>query len=91
MNMVDKITEKEIVLENEAPRSESTQSFTGAERKAIISKPICNDELKPNPKGSSKTEIICRTRQGSSWLKDYTLGTWNVRTMNCRKLDIMKL
>ena len=85
MNVHDKVIEK-----NESPRSESTQSFTGAERKSIPSKPICNDLLELNPKGISKTEIFGRTRQGSSWLKSYTLGTWNERTMSCGKLDIVK-
>ena len=91
MNMLDKITEKDIVLEDESSRSESTQSFTGAERKSITSKLICNDVLEPNPKRSYKTEIIGRTRQGFSWLRNHTLETWNVRTMNCEKLDIVKL
>ena len=89
--MFEKITEKDIMLEDESHRSESTQSFTGAERKSITSKPICNDVLEPNPKGSYKTEIIGRTRQGFGWLRNYTLETWNVRTMNCGKLDIVKL
>ena len=88
--MVDKIAEKDIVLENESLRSESTQSFTGVKRKAIISKPICNEVLETNPKESFKIEIIGRTRQGFRWLKNYTLGTWNVRTMNCAKVDIVK-
>ena len=45
MNMLDKITEKNMVLEYEFPRSECTQSFTEAERKSITSKPVYNNDL----------------------------------------------
>ena len=75
MNMLEKVTTTNIVLENEFPRSENTQVFTGAEVKALISKPICNDVLESKPKGSSKTETNWRRRQGSSWTTNHTLGT----------------
>ena len=79
------------VLKDEPPRSDSTQSMTGEELRASTSNAVTNDAIEPNPKGSSNAEQYRHERNDQSFLKTRKIGTWNVRSMNQGKLDIVKL
>ncbi|CAF2116434.1 unnamed protein product [Rotaria magnacalcarata] len=82
---------QDTVLKDESPRSDSTQTTTGEELRTSTSNAVTDDAFEPNPKGSSKTEQCRHERNDQSFLKTRKIGTWNVRSMNQGKLDIVKL
>ncbi|CAF2167098.1 unnamed protein product [Rotaria magnacalcarata] len=82
---------QDTVLKDESSRSDSTKTTTGEELRTSTSNAVTNDALEPNPKGSSKAQQYRHERNDQSFLKTQKIGTWNVRSMNQGKLDIVKL
>lgn len=84
-------TFQDMVLEDETLRSEGTENMTGEEpRSSTISTVNNNDVVESKPKGSSITEKYRYERKDQSFLKTHKIGTWNVRSMNQGKLEIVK-
>ena len=79
-----------MVLEDETPRSEGAGKITGEEPKSGTSSTVNNDAFESKPKGSSIAEHYRYKRNDQSFLKTYRIGTWNVRSMNQGKLEIVK-
>ncbi|XP_061463081.1 craniofacial development protein 2-like isoform X2 [Rhineura floridana] len=88
MNRVPKM-QHEIVLEDETPSSDGTQQATVEEQQASTSSTVTNDrtgsKLNESPEADAHT---CEWRVQSCM--KHTIGTWNVRSMNHRKLEIVK-
>ena len=82
---------KRIVQDGETLRLERTQSATGEEQYVEASRAGRDDVATSNPQGSVVIESA-RTKNGklSFCCKNHKIGTWNVRTMNTGKLDIVK-
>ena len=69
---------------------ERTQSATGEEQYVETSRAGRDDVATSKPQGSVVIESA-RTKNGKlSFCKNHKIGTWNVRTMNTGKLDIVK-
>ncbi|CAF1998081.1 unnamed protein product [Rotaria magnacalcarata] len=80
-----------IVLEDETLRSESTRPATGEEqRTSTNSARIIYDVVGTKPKGRPVTDASSVKREVRCCKKPHTIGTWNVRTMNQGKLDVVK-
>ncbi|CAF3805374.1 unnamed protein product [Rotaria socialis] len=77
-------------LEDETLRSESTEHMTGEEPRSSTISTVNNDAIEPKPKGSSIAEHYRYKRKGQSFLKTHQIRTWNVRSMNQGKLEIVK-
>ena len=78
------------VLEDETPRSQGTQSLTGEEPRSSTISTVNNDAVESKPKGNSMAEQYRYKRKDQSFLKTHKIGTWNVRSMNQGKLEIVK-
>ena len=65
----------------ESPRSEDVQYATGEERRRITFIPRMNESVVDV--SGDKSKIRCCKEQ-------YCIGTWNVRSMNQGKLDVVK-
>ena len=79
-----------MVLEDETPRSEGTSSMTGEEPRSSTVSTVRNDAIESKPKGSSIAEHYRYKQKDQSFLKTHKIGTWNVRSMNQGKLEIVK-
>lgn len=79
------------MLEDATPRSESTEKVTGEEPRSSTISAVNNDAIESKPKGSSIAEHYRYKRKNQSLLKTHKIGTWNVRSMNQGKLEIVKL
>ncbi|CAF3391752.1 unnamed protein product [Rotaria socialis] len=79
-----------MVLEDETPRSEGTEKMTGEESRPSTISTVNNDAIESKPKGSSIAEHYRYKRKDQSFLKTHKIGTWNVRSMNQGKLEIVK-
>ena len=66
---------------HESPRSEDVQYATGEERRRITFIPRMNESVVDV--SGDKSKIRCCKEQ-------YCIGTWNVRSMNQGKLDVVK-
>ncbi|CAM2723797.1 unnamed protein product [Rotaria socialis] len=80
-----------IVLEDEILRSESTRPATGEEQRTSTSSArIIYDVTGTKSKGRPATDVSSVKREVRCCKKPHTIGTWNVRTMNQGKLDVVK-
>ena len=70
-----------MTLKDESPRSEGVQYATGEERRRITFIPRMNESVVDV--SGDKSKIRCCKEQ-------YCIGTWNVRSMNQGKLDVVK-
>ena len=76
-----------MTLKRELPRSVSTQYATGKELRNNFRK---NEEAKPK---QNKCPVVDATGGGSkirSCNEQYYIGTWNVRSTNQGKLEVVK-
>ena len=79
--------QKDGTLKDELPRSVGTQHATGDQWKNNSRK---NEETKPKHKQHLVVDV---TSDGSKvqWCKEqYCIGTWNARSMNQGKLEVVK-
>ena len=79
-----------MVLEDETPRSEGTKQVTGEEPLSSTSSAVSNDAIGIKPKGVPIAEKYSYERNDQRLLRPHTIGTWNVRSMNQGKLEIVK-
>ena len=82
-----------IESENEAPRLDDSKLATGEGRSTVTSTCIQNGAGGLKPQGGSPADVDAeeRTVENRRSLRErMRIGTWNVRTMNQGKLDIMK-
>ena len=84
-------TFQDMVLEDETLRSEGTEKMTGEEPRSSTISTVNNDVMESKPQGSSITEKYRYKRKDQSFLKTHKIGTWNVRSMNQGKLEIVKM
>ena len=79
--------------ENEAPRLDDSKLATGEGRSTVTSTCIQNGAGGLKPQGDSPADVDAeeRTAENRRSLREMMrIGTWNERTMNQGKLDIMK-
>ena len=91
--MAETNRENAIESENEAPRLDDSKLATGDGRSTVASTCIQNGAGGLKPQGGSPADVDAekRTAENRRSLREkMRIGTWNVRTMNQGKLDIMK-
>ena len=71
-------------------RSEGVQYVTGQEQRAITNSYRKNEKVKPKQKWHSVVNMSGGESKVWSCKEQYCRGTWNVRSMNQGKLDIVK-
>ena len=79
--------QKDRTLKDEHPRSVDAQYATGEERRNNSRK---NEEMEPKQK---QHPVVAVTGDGSKircCKEQYCIGTWNVRSMNQGKLEVVK-
>ena len=82
-----------MLLKDEPLRSGSTQASTSEELRTSTStsNSVTNDAIGTKPKGCPVAEKYKYEWNGQSFFKIRNLGTWNVRSMNQSKLEIVKM
>ena len=73
-----------------APRSESVQYTTGKEQRAITNSSRKNEAIGSNQKRHSVVDVSSGESEIDAVKEQYCIGTWNVRSMNQGKLDVVK-
>ena len=86
----DKRIVNNIVLKDEPLRSESTQQATGEGVKAFQSKARLCDAVRIKPSGRLTADVAEYAMKVNSCKGTLRIGTWNVRSMNQGKLEIVK-
>ena len=76
--------------EDEPLRSEGVQYTTGEERRAIPSSSRRGEAAGPKLKGRSVVDVPGSERKVRCCKEQYCIRTWNVRSMNQGKLDVVK-
>ena len=79
-----------MMLEDEPLRSEGIQHATEEERRTSTSNLRANEVVGPKPKGCSAVDVPGSERKVQCCKEKYCIGTWNVRSMNLGKLDVVK-
>ena len=88
MNSVKR--EKEMILGDESPRLEGVQYATGEEQRAITISSRKNEAVGSQWKWCTVVNVFDGESKVWCYNKQYHLGTWNVRSMNQGKLDVVK-
>ena len=73
--------------EDELPRSVGAQYATGKEWRNNSRK---NEETEPKQKQHPDVDVTCDGSKVQCCKEQYCIGTWNVRSMNQGKLEVMK-
>ena len=81
---------KVMTLEDEPLRSEGVQHATEEEQRTSTSRFRADEAAGPKPKGRSVVDTPGSERKVQCCKEKYCIGTWNVRTMNLGKLDVVK-
>ena len=79
-----------MTLEDEHLRSEGVQHATEEERRTSTSSSRANEVVGPKPKGRSAVNVPRSERKVQCCKEKYCIGTWNVRSINLGKLDVVK-
>ena len=74
-------------MKNELPRSGGTQYATGDQWRNNSRK---NEETEPKQKQHPVVEVTCDRSKVQCCKDQYCVGTWNVRSMNEGKLEVVK-
>ena len=82
--------QKYMTPEDEPPRSEGVQYATGEEWRAITNGSKKNGDAGPKWKWCSAVDVPGAKSQVQCHKEQYCIGTWNVRSMNQGKLDVVK-
>ena len=80
-------TEKYRTLKDELPRSVGTQYATGDQWKNNSRK---NEGMDPKQKQHPAVHVTGDRSRVQCYKKQYCIGTWNVRSMNQGKLEVVK-
>ena len=81
---------KDMTLNDESPRSEGVQYATGEEWRRITNSPRMNEVAGPRQIQHLVVNVFGDKRKISCCKEQYCLGTWNVRSLNQGKLDVVK-
>ena len=76
-----------MTLKDESPRSVGVQYATGAERSNSSTQ---DEEAGPKWKWRSAVDVYGGESKVQSYKEQYSTGTWNVKSMNPGKLDMVK-
>ena len=76
--------------EDEPPRLEGVQYFTGEEWRAITNRSRENEVAGPKQKQHSGVVVSGGESKVQCCKEQYCIGTWNFRSMNQGKLDVVK-
>ena len=76
-----------MTLKDELPRSVGTQYATGEEWRNNSRK---NEETEPNRKQHPVVDVTSDRSKVRCYKEQYCIGTWNVRSMNQGKLEVVK-
>ncbi|XP_072028431.1 craniofacial development protein 2-like [Amphiura filiformis] len=79
---------RDMTLDSETPRPEGVSKATGEERTDGICLGI-NDAVTLKPQGGVKADNPKENARRNLWKSTLKIATWNVRTMNLGKLDIL--
>ena len=79
--------QKDRTLKDELPRSVGAQYAIGVEWRNNSRK---NEEMKPKRKQSPVVDVIGDGSKVQCCKEQYCIGTWNVRSMNQGKLEVVK-
>ena len=79
-----------VVPEDEPLRLEGTEKATGEQQSTSTSSHGYEDVAGSKPKGRPTTEVSRVEMKVRCCKQLHTVGTWNVRTMNQGKLDVVK-
>ena len=82
--------QKDMTLKDESPRSEGVQYATGEERRRTVNSPRKNEVAEPKWKQRSVLDVSGNESKIRCCKELYCIGTWNVRSMNQGKLDMVK-
>ena len=78
---------KNRTLNDELPRSESAQYSTGEQWRNNSKK---NEEMEPKQKHHPVVDMTADGSKVQCCKEQYCIGTWNVRSMNQGKLEVVK-
>ena len=81
---------KDMTLEDKPLRLEGVQHATEEERRTSTSSSRANEVIVPKPKGHSAVDAPGSERKVRCCKEKYCIGTWNVRSMNLGKLEVVK-
>ena len=79
--------QKERTLKNELPRSVDAQYATGDQWRNNSRK---NEEMEPKQKQHPVVDVTHDGSKVRCYKEQYCIGTWNVRSMNQGKLEVVK-
>ena len=79
--------QKDRTLKDELPRSVGVQYATGDQWRNKSRK---NEEMEPKQKQNPVVEVTGDGSKGQYYKEQYYKGTWNVRSMNQGKLEVVK-
>ena len=79
--------QKDMILKDELPRSVGAQYATGEEWRNNCRK---NEEMEPKQKQHTVVDVTSDGSKVRCYKKKHCIGTWNVRSMNQGKLEMVK-
>ena len=79
--------QKDMILKEELPRSVDAQYATGEEWRNSSRK---NEEMEPKQKQHPVVDVTGDGSKVQGCKEQYCIGTWNVRSMNRGKLEVVK-
>ena len=82
--------QKDRTLEDEPPRSEGIQYVTVEEQRIITNSSRKNEAAGPEQKWHSGMDVSGGESKVQCCKEHYCIGTWDVRSMNQGKLDVIK-
>ena len=82
--------QKDVTPKDESLRSEGVQYATGEEWRRLTNNPRMNEAT--GPKRRQRSVVDVSGDESKIWCckEQYCIGTWNVRSMNQGKLDVVK-
>ena len=82
--------QKDMTLEDELPRLEGVQYTAEEEQRAITNSSRKNEVAGPKQKQCSSVQVSAGESKVWCCKEQYGIRTWNVRSMNQGKLDVVK-
>ena len=82
--------QKDVTLEEEPPRLEGVHYATGEEQRTITNSSRNSEAAGPRQKWCSLVAMSGGKSKVQCYKQQYCIGTWNVRSMNQGKLDVVK-
>ena len=90
MNMNSMKRQKDMTLEDELPRFKGVQYTTEEEQRAITNRSRKNEVAGPKQKWCSSMDMSAGESKVWCCKEQYCIRTFNVRSMNQGKLDVVK-